>query len=74
MSGERIRLYGHQEAQAEAASIPAPAARSFVTTGKITPGFRAAEQLYDVSVGLQQYVADRVDHGATAAPTNWPRP
>jgi hypothetical protein len=67
----------HYDAQDIAEMIPAPAARRFVRTGKITPGFRAAVALYgntmtDVAP-LAAYVAERVSANDIDTPKDWPR-
>lgn len=67
----------HYDAQDIAEAISAPAARAFIRTGKITPGFRAAVALHADTEsyfdGLAAYVQARVDAGDITPPKDWPR-
>jgi hypothetical protein len=69
--------FDHFDAQDTAALIPAPSARAFIRTGKLTPGFRAAVVLYgdgdSAFDGLAEYVQARVHAGQTDTPKDWPR-
>jgi cytosine/adenosine deaminase-related metal-dependent hydrolase len=65
----------HYDAQDIAQMIPAPAARAFIRTGRITPGLRAAVVLYDTdrqATQLREYVEARVDAGLLDPPKDWP--
>lgn len=66
----------HYDAQDRAELIAvAPAARNFISTGKITPGFRAAVDLYNTGSDIQEladYVADRVSKNELDTPKDWP--
>lgn len=68
-------LIDHYDAQDIAETIPAPAARAFIRTGRLTPGFRAAVELYNTdaqTTRLREYVWARVAAGQTEPPSDWP--